>query len=70
MVSCCPMLLGETCFFLVADFDQAAWQDDAGAFLETCRQKNLPAALQRSRLGNDVHAGLRCYAPVPCEVLT
>ena len=32
-----PMLLDETCFFLAADFDKAAWKDDAAAFLETCR---------------------------------
>ncbi len=50
-----PMLRDETCFFLAADFDKAAWQDDAGAFLETCRQMNLPAALERSRSGNGAH---------------
>jgi hypothetical protein len=50
-----PMLRDETCFFLAADFDKAAWQDDGGAFLETCRQKNLPAALERSRSGHGGH---------------
>jgi hypothetical protein len=47
-----PMLLDETCFFLAADFDKAAWQDDAAAFLETCRQMNVPGALERSRSDN------------------
>ena len=50
-----PMLREETCFFLAADFDKAAWQDDAAAFLETCHQKNLPAALERSRSGHGGH---------------
>ena len=50
-----PMLRDETCFFLAADFDKAAWQDDAAAFLETCHQKNLPAALERSRSGHGGH---------------
>ena len=50
-----PMLLDETCFFLAADFDKAAWQDDAAAFLETCRQKSLPVALERSRSGKGGH---------------
>ena len=50
-----PMLLDETCFFLAADFDKAAWQEDAAAFLETCHQKNLPAALERSRSGHGGH---------------
>src|SRR5256885_16503501 len=47
-----PMLRDETCFFLAADFDKATWQQDAGAFLETCRQMSVPAALERSRSGN------------------
>jgi hypothetical protein len=28
-----PMLLDETCFFLAADFDKAAWQEDVAATL-------------------------------------
>src|SRR5262249_45452271 len=50
-----PMLLDETCFFLAADFDKSTWKDDAAAFLETCRQKNLPAVLERSRSGRGGH---------------
>ena len=50
-----PMLLDETCFFLAADFDKAAWQDDAAAFLETCRLMSLPVALERSRSGKGGH---------------
>ena len=50
-----PMLMDETCFFLATDFDKATWRDDAAAFLETCRQMNLPAALERSRSGNGGH---------------
>jgi len=50
-----PMLLDETCFFLAVDFDKATWLEDAAAFLETCRQMNLPAPLERSRSGNGGH---------------
>ncbi len=50
-----PLLRDETCFFLTADFDKATWRDDAAAFLETCRQMNLPATLERSRSGNGGH---------------
>ena len=50
-----PMLQDETCYFLAADFDQEHWQEDAGAFLETCRRLDLPAALERSRSGNGGH---------------
>jgi superfamily II DNA or RNA helicase/very-short-patch-repair endonuclease len=63
-----PMLLDESCFFLAADFDKAAWQDDAQAFLETCRQMNLPAALERSRSGNGGHVWLFFSEAVPATL--
>jgi superfamily II DNA or RNA helicase/very-short-patch-repair endonuclease len=53
-----PMLHDETCYFLAADFDNENWQEDAGAFLDTCRRLSLPAALERSRSGNGGHVWL------------
>ena len=53
-----PMLLDETCFFLVADFDNSSWQKDAVAFLTTCKQMHLPAVLERSRSGKGAHVWL------------
>ncbi len=50
-----PMLLDETCLFLAVDFDRENWQADAGAFVETCRNLDLPVALERSRSGNGGH---------------
>lgn len=50
-----PLLRDETCFFLAVDFDKAGWQEDAAAFLETCRRLNLPTALERSRSGRGAH---------------
>ena len=63
-----PMLLDETCFFLAADFDKTTWQDDVGAFLETCRQMNLPAALERSRSGRGGHIWLFFNEAVPATL--
>jgi superfamily II DNA or RNA helicase/very-short-patch-repair endonuclease len=63
-----PMLLDETCFFIAADFDKATWQDDARAFLETCRVMNLPAALERSRSGNGGHVWLFFSEAVPASL--
>mgnify|MGYP000684070068 CR=1 FL=1 len=60
-----PMLLDETCFFLAADFDKAHWHEDAGAFLVTCRNMNLPAALERSRSGNGGHIWIFFDQPIP-----
>src|SRR5262249_5735951 len=50
-----PLLQDETCFFLAVDFDKAGWKEDAAAFLETCRDLNLGAALERSRSGRGAH---------------
>jgi hypothetical protein len=63
-----PMLLDETCFFLAADFDKATWRDDAGAFWETCRQINLPAALERSRSGNGGHVWFFFNEAIPASL--
>jgi hypothetical protein len=49
------MLQDESCFFLAIDFDKDGWQQDAAAFLETCRELKLPAALERSRSGRGGH---------------
>ncbi|MCU0771481.1 MAG: DUF559 domain-containing protein [Verrucomicrobia bacterium] len=49
------MLLDETCLFLSVDFDKESWQEDAGAFVETCRKLDVPVALERSRSGNGAH---------------
>lgn len=50
-----PLLPDETCWFLAADFDGAAWSQDALACLETCRLEGVAAALERSRSGNGGH---------------
>ncbi|PYT99687.1 MAG: restriction endonuclease subunit R [Acidobacteria bacterium] len=63
-----PMLRDETCFFLAADFDKATWQQDAGAFLETCQQMNVPAALERSRSGNGGHVWFFFNEAVPAAL--
>jgi hypothetical protein len=49
------MLLDETCFFLAVDFDGADWKNDAGAFVQICRGRKLPAVLERSRSGEGAH---------------
>ena len=60
-----PMLLDETCFFLAADFDKENWRADVSAVLETCRQMELPAALERSRSGNGGHLWMFFEEAIP-----
>jgi|HubBroStandDraft_1064217.scaffolds.fasta_scaffold02168_2 superfamily II DNA or RNA helicase len=50
-----PLLREETCWFLAADFDKKTWEYDSQAFLETCQELNVPAALERSRSGKGGH---------------
>jgi superfamily II DNA or RNA helicase len=47
-----PLLFDDTCYFLAVDFDKKDWVGDAKAFLETCRDLDVPAALERSRSSN------------------
>ena len=73
-----PLLLDETCWFLAVDFDKKTWQQDAGAFLDTCRGIGVPAALERSRSGDGGHVWIFFDRPLPavtarklgCLVLT
>ena len=50
-----PLLTDETCWFLAADFDKKTWEYDSLAYLETCQELNVPAALERSRSGKGGH---------------
>jgi superfamily II DNA or RNA helicase len=50
-----PLLPDETCWFLAADFDKKTWEYDSLAFLETCQELNVPAAMERSRSGKGGH---------------
>lgn len=50
-----PLLENETCWFLAVDFDKSCWREDVGAFVATCRDSGLPAAVERSRSGNGAH---------------
>src|SRR3990167_222432 len=59
-----PMLKDETCWFLSVDFDKEHWKRDASAYLETCRIRNVPASLERSRSGNGGHIWIFFSKPI------
>lgn len=50
-----PLLLDETCCFLVVDFDKSGWQKDVRFFIQTCKELEVPAYIERSRSGNGAH---------------
>ena len=51
-----PLLKDDSCHFLAVDFDEADWRSDAAAFMQSCRELGVPAALEVSRSGNGAHA--------------
>jgi superfamily II DNA or RNA helicase len=51
-----PLLEDDTCHFLAVDFDEADWQQDAQAFMQSCNELGVPAALEISRSGKGAHA--------------
>src|SRR5574337_487441 len=51
-----PLLHDDSCHFLAVDFDEQGWQDDARAFMKSCQELGVPAALEISRSGNGAHA--------------
>jgi len=63
-----PLLVDETCWFLAADFDDGAWQDDVASFRETCHSHDVPVAIERSRSGRGAHAWLFFSEPVPSSL--
>ncbi len=47
-----PLLPDDSCYFLVVDFDEADWTEDAQAFVQSCHELAVPVALEVSRSGN------------------
>ena len=62
-----PMLPDETCYFITTDFDDESWHDDASAFMQSCRELNIPASLEISRSGNGAHVWIFFAEPVPAS---
>ena len=50
-----PPLEADTCHFLAVDFDEAEWQQEALAFMQSCVALGVPAALEISRSGRGAH---------------
>lgn len=62
-----PLLSDDSCYFLAADLDKADWREDAKAFLQSCRELGITAALEISRSGNGAHAWIFFAEPVPAR---
>lgn len=53
-----PLLEDDTCYFLVSDFDEAEWREDNWAFVQSCTELGVPAALEISRSGKGAHVSV------------
>ncbi|TDD66381.1 helicase [Jiangella aurantiaca] len=62
-----PLLDGDRCCWLAADFDGETAMLDALAYLKACRAAGVPAALEISRSGVGAHVWFFFTAPVPAE---
>lgn len=60
-----PLLADNTSWFLVADFDKQNWKVEAVSFLNACKEKHIPAYLERSRSGNGGHVWIFFNKPYP-----
>lgn len=62
-----PLMTDESCYFLAVDFDEADWRSDALAFIQSCRELNVQAALEISRSGSGAHVWIFFSEAVPAR---
>jgi superfamily II DNA or RNA helicase len=62
-----PLLDGDTCWWLAADFDGPSAMLDALAYLKAARAAKVPATLEVSRSGVGAHAWIFFTGPVDAE---
>jgi superfamily II DNA or RNA helicase len=62
-----PLLPDDTCYFVAVDFDKAESREDAKAFVESCRDLNVPVSLEISRSGNGSHAWIFFTTAIPAR---
>ena len=62
-----PLLPDDNCHFLAVDFDETDWREDTRAFARSCRELDIPVALEISRSGNGAHAWIFFSRAVPAR---
>ena len=61
-----PILPDNTSHFIVADFDESTWKDDARNLIDVCDTNNLSAYAEISRGGNGAHVWVFFTEAYPC----
>ncbi len=62
-----PLLDGDRCWWLAADFDKEEALFDAFMYVKAARALQVPVALEVSRSGTRAHAWVFFTSPVPAE---
>lgn len=62
-----PLLKDDSCYFLAVDFDKADWHGDARAFMRSCKELGVPAAVEISRSGQGAHVWIFFGDRVPAR---
>ena len=62
-----PLLDGDRCWWLAADFDGSAAMLDALNYIKAARALSVPAGLEVSRSGTGAHTWIFFTGPVPAE---
>ncbi|MGQ0652197.1 MAG: TOTE conflict system archaeo-eukaryotic primase domain-containing protein [Betaproteobacteria bacterium] len=62
-----PLLPEDLCHFLAVDFDKTDWREDSLAFARSCRELDVPVALEISRSGHGAHAWIFFAKAVPAR---
>jgi hypothetical protein len=62
-----PLLENDTCHLLAVDFDEQDWREDARAFLRSCLELAVPAALEISRSEEGAHVWVFFEEAVPAR---
>jgi len=60
-----PLLQDNTSWFIAADFDKENWADECRIFVNACKEKDIPACLERSRSGKGGHVWIFFDKPYP-----
>jgi len=60
-----PLLKDNTSWFIVADFDKKNWKEQSKKAVDSCKEYNIPAYLERSRSGNGAHVWIFFDKPYP-----
>lgn len=50
-----PLMKDNTSWFIAADFDKEKWREECNTLIKACREKEIPAYLERSRSGKGGH---------------